>query len=311
QEGGKSASIIAGAEGQGLQCRSPERLALTVGHIVEVEDLNRRWRRRVYDGTEVLSSQLRAAAMLMDRVAGDLLTPEKTPVFSMPRKIGYDIGVAGKNKKGAVVSGDTVLAREIRNNRLLLALSDGMGAGAPAAGESRTTVELVEMLMDAGFDRDTTVKTVNSVMMTRSNGEAFATLDMGLVDLVTGDAEFVKIGACPSFIKRGNEVSVIKAQSLPVGILANIPIEAIPRTLVPGDVLVMVTDGVLQARKDPSPKESWVASFISRTRWGSPQDLAEKILERSLGGASRGAGTQQKEASDDMTVLCVAFHPVQ
>lgn len=288
-----------------FRCRYPEMVALSVNHLGELEVCSRRWEKRAGEGRHVLGAQLRMASRFMDEVASELLSGAPAVAPPEQRRIGCSVGVAKANKGGTDVSGDSVAVKDLKNGRVMIALSDGMGAGPAAAGESGAALALVETLMDAGFDREAAVSTVNSVMVARATGEAFATLDLAFVDLSTGDAEFVKIGACPSFIRRGNEVAVVRAQSLPAGIISDIPVETIPRVILPNDMLVMVTDGVLQARKDPNPREPWVASFVSRSRWASSQEMADRILERAL-AACKGA---DKEIRDDMTVVVAQFPP--
>ncbi|MGE5542096.1 MAG: SpoIIE family protein phosphatase, partial [Bacillota bacterium] len=285
-----------------LRCRFPDRIALSVNHLVEIEKTAKRWQRRVAEGRGILEGQMRMASRLMDEIASELTGGGQPARAAEPRTLSYSVGIAQANKDGVEISGDSARVRDLKDNRLLVALSDGMGAGASAAEESKAAVHLIETLMDAGFDREAAVGTVNSVLVARGTGEAFATLDMMHVDLAACDAEFVKIGACPSFIKRDNEVVVIRAQSLPAGILSEIPVETVHRRLMPGDTVVLVTDGVLEARKDPSRKEPWIASFLARSRWMPAQELAEKVLERAQG--ARGPG---EDIKDDMTVIVVQF----
>ncbi len=286
-----------------LRCRFPDRIALSLNHLVEIEKTARRWQRRVAEGRGILEGQMRMASRLMDEIASELAGGGRPTRQMEPRRLAYGTGIAQANKNGVKISGDSALVRDLPENRLLVALSDGMGAGASAAEESKAAVRLIETLMGAGFDRETAVGTVNSVLVARGTGEVFATLDMMHVDLTTCDAEFVKIGACPSFIWRDNEVVVIRAQSLPAGILSDIPVETVHHKLAPDDTVVLVTDGVLQARKDPSKKEPWLASFLARLRWMPAQELADRILERA-GVTARGAG---EEIKDDMTVVVVQF----
>ncbi|MDR0957958.1 MAG: SpoIIE family protein phosphatase, partial [Clostridiales bacterium] len=88
---------------------------------------------------------------------------------------------------------------EYKNGCCLLALSDGMGFGARAREESSFAVDILEQFFDAGFDKDTTVKLINSVLLLRGGGaDLFTTLDICWLNLHSGDAEFIKIGAVES-----------------------------------------------------------------------------------------------------------------
>lgn len=208
------------------------------------------------------------------------------------------MGVACTGKHGSLVSGDSHAFFHLKGGRLALVLSDGMGVGPRAALESGITISLLGHLLDSGFGQDLAIKTVNSILILRSPGESFATVDLAVVNVYTGQADFIKIGAVPTFLMRGTEVGLIKASSLPVGIVEDIEVASMSRKLQPGDVLVMVTDGVLDAYQGPEEREDWLAGVLREVAHLAPQQMAEiimKLAQTSAGGAAR--------APDDMTVM--------
>lgn len=134
-------------------------------------------------------------------------------------------GVAKEKKNSAVISGDSYSFMKLKDEQFLLALSDGMGSGSRASEESCAAIELLEDFMETGFDKDIAIKMINSVLLLKSNEESFSTLDMAIIDLYSGIAEFIKIGAVSSFLKRDDEVEIIGSSSLPVGILNHVDID--------------------------------------------------------------------------------------
>lgn len=194
------------------------------------------------------------------------------------------------------ISGDSYRVTEIIGGKLALMVSDGMGNGPLAHQESRTVINLLEQMLRAGFDKEVTVQTINSVLSLRSHAETFATLDMALVDLYNGNVEVVKIGASSSYLRRGDRVEVIRADSLPAGILANIEVETRKLTFQRGDTYVLVSDGVLEGQQGIADKEEWLCRILRQATMEKAQDLAEYILNRAknnLGGS----------VPDDMTVV--------
>ncbi|MPM63316.1 Stage II sporulation protein E [bioreactor metagenome] len=175
-------------------------------------------------------------------------------------------------------------------------ISDGMGSGSRAADESTMAVRFLEKLLAVGFDVDVAVKTVNSMLLLRTPEESFATVDMTIIDTYSGEAEFLKIGSSPSFVKRVREVATIKSASLPMGILNQIEIEPVKANLVSGDILVMVSDGVADIPQRGNEKENWIANFLRRTATTNAQELADMILQEAM----NLSGSRVK---DDMTVL--------
>ncbi|SHF07124.1 stage II sporulation protein E [Caloramator proteoclasticus] len=192
------------------------------------------------------------------------------------------------------VSGDTYYFGNIGEGRYMIALSDGMGSGRAANMESNTTIALLEKLMEAGFERNTAIKAINSVLVLRSCDESFATVDMGLIDLYSGIGEFIKIGAAPTFIKSGREVEVIKSSALPVGILDDIDIESHIVEFRSGDMIVMVSDGVVDCNDEL--KEKWIIKALKEFDSGNPKDVADYLLNK----AKEFYGNNIK---DDMTVI--------
>ena len=112
-------------------------------------------------------------------------------------------------REPGAVSGDTYAKAELADGKVALLLSDGMGVGPRAALESKATVTMLQRLISVGFDREFAVQTVNSVMLLRSMEETYATLDLAVIDLFTGELEFLKIASAPSFLRRENRVDII------------------------------------------------------------------------------------------------------
>ncbi|MCG6199311.1 SpoIIE family protein phosphatase, partial [Anoxybacillus sp. LAT_38] len=97
----------------------------------------------------------------------------------------------------------------------------------------------------------------------RSTDEMFATVDLALIDLQTAHARFVKIGSTPSFIKRGDDVITVTASNLPAGILEEIEVDVVSRTMKPGDLLIMMSDGIYEAPRHIENRQAWMKRLIS------------------------------------------------
>ena len=201
---------------------------------------------------------------------------------------------AGKARGDNGISGDNYSLRELDNGQLLMGLSDGMGYGTSAALESETVIELLEQLLDSGFDADTSMKMINSVMVMNSKDDHPATLDYGVIDLHSGMCDLVKIGAAATFVKRGNWVEMIKSTSMPLGIFSDLDYDSTSKKLYHGDMIIMVSDGVIDALESEN-KDELLGKIISAIKSDNPKEIAERILE---------CATDSKERlNDDMTVL--------
>ena len=150
--------------------------------------------------------------------------------------------------------------------------------------------------MEQGFDESTSINTINSIMGMKFNeDEKFTTLDMNSIDLYTGDVSFIKVGCVVSFIKRGKEVEVIESSELPFGILDSIEIKKIKRKIKHGDIIVTITDGILDVDKNNAGNYKWVKEYLEKST-NNPEYLSRDILEKAK-ELSNG------KIFDDMTVV--------
>lgn len=227
-------------------------------------------------------------------------TGEAICEFKLYPAMTYQIryGTAKAAKTGGLICGDNYSALELRDGKFALILSDGMGVGASAAMESNATISLLEKLLETGFDKDLSIKIVNSILVLRSPEETFATVDLAIVDLFSGLVDFVKIGSVASFVKRGAQISVVKTNSLPIGILNTIEVDSIQKQLDSGDIIVLVSDGVLDVNKnnDAVDNEEWFMRSLKSIISNDPQDIADFLLERAM---AQGGG----QVNDDMSIL--------
>lgn len=205
-------------------------------------------------------------------------------------------GVATAAKDPSGVLGDSHAIIPLQRGKIAVMLSDGMGIGSKAAQQSATTIHLLQQLMAVGFDLTIAVKTVNSLLLLHTPEETFATVDLAVIDLHNGEADFLKIGSAPSFIKRVHEVSAVRSASLPIGIINHLEIETTKRQLAAGDLIIMVTDGILDVEKNNVEKEEWVMKMLRRIASENPREIADTII-RQAKNLTRG------EIIDDMTVL--------
>jgi stage II sporulation protein E len=181
-------------------------------------------------------------------------------------------------KEGNLYSGDNHSLHELKDGHFVAVLSDGMGNGAKAAIESSTTVSILNKLLEIGIDRDVAVRMVNSVLLLNSPAESFATIDIAQIDLYHGQAEFIKIGASATYLKRGKEVWSIKSTSLPAGILETIDIERTSIQLQPDDLIIMATDGVVDSKETTPGKEEWLIRALKQVEVVGPEALGEYLL---------------------------------
>ncbi|MFR5766000.1 MAG: SpoIIE family protein phosphatase [Clostridia bacterium] len=216
--------------------------------------------------------------------------------YIMQDKLNIQIGVAKTTKADSPVSGDSNLQTKLDDGKYLLALSDGMGSGPEARKSSKIAIKMLERLLEAGFDKDISIKLINSTLIANLEDDMYATLDIAILDLYKGNLEFIKNGACPTFVKRNKEIQILKSLSLPTGIVENADLTVYDYDLQPGDILVMCTDGIIESNTEYVNKELWVKYLLEDIQTNDAQQIADLILSEAI---DNNYGKQK----DDMTVI--------
>lgn len=201
---------------------------------------------------------------------GVVLSFERAPV------IAAEYAYAGEPMENTEANGDTVAFPTADKNLFYALLCDGMGSGMGAATASRLSSLFLEKMLAAGTKKSVILELLNTVLLSQS-GENFSTVDLLETDLLTGRCSFVKAGAAPTYIFREGKLYKIFSATPPVGILSSFTAESTRFDVRPGDLIFMLSDGVVQNGEDGA----WLAELIALDKTGDPSTLAARILERA------------------------------
>ena len=213
-------------------------------------------------------------------------------------KYSMQIGISKTNKEGETVSGDSSIQIKLKDGKYLFALSDGMGSGPEARKSSQIAVKMLGRLLSNGFDKETSIELINNTILSNNKNETYATLDTMILDLYSGNSEYIKNGAAPTFIKNKKNVDIIKSIALPTGILNNVDLVVFDRDLEDGDIIVMCTDGIVESNKEYTNKEIWVKNILENIETENVQKIADIILKEAI-------DNNYGNAADDMSIIVV------
>lgn len=209
------------------------------------------------------------------------------------------IGNANTTKNSSDTSGDRTLNIRLKDGKYLVALSDGMGSGKEARQSSDKALKMLENLLLSGFDKKTSLELINSSLINQ-NEEIFATLDIAIIDLYNGNVEFIKSGACPTYIKARNNVQLIKSNSLPAGIINESNLQSFDRDITSGEIMLMCTDGILDSNIEYKNKELWIKYLLEDIETNNTKKIADLVLNEAI---DNSYGTPK----DDMSVVVCKF----
>lgn len=245
-------------------------------------------------------SECTGRKMILERDERPILGKEYCTITCLEGPGFYTLqGVAKIGKGCHKISGDSFLMMEMPGGKQSITLSDGMGAGESAFKESAMVVEMLEELLDAGFPKETAIQMLNTALVMGREEVRFSTIDMSVFDLYNGECEFVKAGASTTFVKHRGNVETIKSQSLPIGVIPKLEVDSTKRKLTDGDVVVMVTDGIMDALP-VGEQEILMKTIVEGTQMNNPKEMAHHILEQVLECSG-------EVPMDDMTVMVVGI----
>lgn len=208
-------------------------------------------------------------------------------------------GFARVTEEDETVSGDNYAVLEPERGKLTVMLSDGTGSGEQAARDSGRVLDLMEKLLEAGYDAEAAVEMVNTALFVTGEDRNHPTLDVCSMNLYSGECEFRKVGGAATFLKRKEDVKLLAEGNLPLGVFQQTKIQPISINLRDGDYLFMMSDGVIDAFGEQG-YESAVCRVIGDMQEQNPGELAEKLLRMALiaaGGRVR----------DDMTIAVIGI----
>lgn len=223
-------------------------------------------------------------------------TSECVYKFISKDKYSLKVGIARAKKHDSLVSGDTSTQVKLNDGKYLLAISDGKGSGPEARKCSKVAIKMLEKMLSSGFKKDTSIKMINSALSSEMEEDMYATLDISILDLYQGNAEFIKNGACPTYLKRNKEVELISSETLPTGIVSDIEFENYEKDIKEGDIIIMCTDGITESNEEFQNKELWLKYFIEELQTEDVQQIADLIISEAI-------DNNYGKEKDDMTVI--------
>ena len=211
------------------------------------------------------------------------------------------IGTAYRSAtRGTRIGGDVFDVYRLDQHRTLLAIGDVSGKGLAAAVDTTFVRYALRALAGEGLAPDEIVRRFDALYRgAQPAPESFVTLFAGIHDRRDGSLSYTNAGHEGVWIRRGAAVEMLPPTGPIVG-LGNIPFAAGRAPLPPGDILVLATDGLTEAR---GPRGEMldierVTAWIAAADAGTPQRLVDELV----GFVTRYA---RGRIDDDMAILAV------
>jgi serine phosphatase RsbU (regulator of sigma subunit) len=251
------------------------------------------------------NARLQQEARLKERIEEELRLARVCQANLLPKRLPSQgwLRAAGGSLPSRQVSGDFFDLMPVAE-RWVAAVADVSGKGLPSALLASLLQGAVAAFASAHLDcLDAAASSLNSFLFGRTRGERYATLWWSVLD-ASGRVDYVNAGHTPGTILRARGgVEPLAATSQPIGMLPHARFTCASAQLAPGDLLVLFSDGLTEARDGRG-------CFFDETVWNSLLDSctglpAPAAYNRIL--KDWAAFQDDQVLEDDATLLVLEF----
>jgi len=216
------------------------------------------------------------------------------------RNFRVEHGVAYVGKNGSKLSGDSYLCENFQSGRTIVAISDGMGNGELAHTESSLALRVLKCMLNFNVPVAEAVRVIAELKQESNTEERFFSLDLCMIDKENGCAHIYKQAATSTFLLRRETVRKIEMPGLPLGAIEAMEISHMKVDLLPGDVIIMCSDGILDNFTNTDLFEKRIIRNTEIDVNKMAQDLLNYTISRSNGNIT-----------DDMMVVAAEYKPIR
>lgn len=224
-----------------------------------------------------------------------------------PESADGKFAVWAKNLSAKSIGGDFFDFIDVGNQRLGAIIGDVSGKGIPAALYMARLVSDFRFFAVSAPDPSHCLSTMNESLVNRSRRGMFVTALYLMLELETGEVQLVNAGHLPVIWYRAqnDEFQLISSSgSIPLGITKAADFTAEEIRLGPGDYLLLLTDGVIEAKNRLGQQFSMpgLLEDLKNVRWQNPKELVELIQARVL------AFSGETPQHDDITIVALRWN---
>jgi serine phosphatase RsbU (regulator of sigma subunit) len=229
--------------------------------------------------------------------------PAKVQVALLPDRLpeipGWELH--GHNLPSRGVSGDYYeVVERLEGRECVLIVADISGKGMAASLLTASLQAFAAGPIEDGLPPDEISARLSRLLYRRTPPEKYATAFLAVLEPGTGRLRYTNAGHNPPLLVRAEgTVEELKPNGVPIGLLPMAPYRADETTLLPGDILLIYTDGIVEA-VDPEGEEYGLDRLkeVCLGHRGEPCAQLAATLEGDLETFARGV-----PFADDRTVV--------
>ncbi len=270
-------------------------LEITINKTLEEIKIQRNF---IYEHDQLISIQ---RDLNVAREIQQGILPQIFPPF--PNRTEFDIFASMAAARE--VGGDFFDFFMIDNDHLGFVIGDVSGKGIPAAIFMAVSRTLIRATGLKGMPSDECLQYVNKLLCNESVGCMFVTVFYAIINLKTGQIDYVNAGHNPPYILKedGKVMAVETSGNMILGVFEDHEYKAMQVRLAPQQGILLFTDGVTEAfnANEEAYGEQRLETILSASVGKSAQEVVGAINDDV---AQFAMGTQQ---SDDITMLYLKY----
>ena len=214
---------------------------------------------------------------------------------------GPEFSLAGQLEPAYTVSGDN-FDWSLSRQYLTLSVSAGMGSGIGAALLTQLTVNSLRNGRRSGAGPAEAAELANGIVYSQYGGKSHSATLLLRIALATGQAEVVDAGSPRMLRVRRGEIELLAFdEQLPLGMFSDNRYRTQPLAVLPGDRLIIVSDGLYGARNPAGQSygDTPLSAALRSARLQDPNETVRFVISDLLGYHE---GT---DLADDAIAVCL------
>ncbi len=247
-----------------------------------------------------LVRQQKKEAQVRERLNQEMRVAQQTQQTFLPKTPPVLAGwqMAAYYQPARAVGGDFYDFIFLPNGYIGLAIGDVTDKGVPAAMVMAATRMLLSAIAPQKSSPSETLAAVNSLLCPSIPKKMFVTCFYAILDPRTGQLRYTNAGHDSPYVQRNGSLIELEAVGMPLGLFPEASYQTLEITLLPGDMLLFYSDGLVEAHN--SQREMFGFPRVEALLKQQKSNLIELLLTEQ----AKFTG-EDWEQEDDITLVTV------
>jgi len=213
------------------------------------------------------------------------------------------LDIAFLNIPSSRVGGDYYEIIPLNDHEIVFSINDVSGHGVPASLLMAIFRSNFVFQMRRCGDITATISFLNRLIAETTEANLYVTSFSAKLDSAAGELTYINAGHPQPLVLRGRNLMPLEAGSMVVGMFADVDYIVSRFVMLPGDVLILYTDGVLEAENEQG--EEYAMDRLSAAALAH-RDLPAVAMQAAIIEDLKGF-CRHADFSDDVTLMVVKY----